>query len=437
MRPLSAADLDELVVALGESSDVESDAERIDLLAAMERVKGALSAAQARLTVDFKASQLAEQKASGVRRRDLGKGIAAQIGLARHVSPYRGSGLVGFAEALSDLPRTSAVLSRGEISEWKAMLLVREIVCLDDEQRRTVDRELAETLPGLSERQVEAEARRWAYRLDPVGFLDRTRKAESDRQVSLRPAPDTMTRLSALLPVAQGVAVYAALVRAADAGRATGDERGRGQLMADTLVQRVTGQATADQTPVEVQLVMTEDTLLDGNDEPAVLHGYGPMPAPHARHLLRSLDETTLAWVRRLVTDPVTGRLVALDTHRRLFRHSLRQAIVIRDQFCRTPWCGAPIRHLDHVGPSRQGGPTSAANGQGLCEACSYSKEAPGWAHVPHADEGAGASVTVTTPTGHSYLSRPPPLPGGRAAPPPGVVEIHHYHPPFTVEYAA
>ena len=36
--------------------------------------------------------------------------------------------------------------------------------------------------------------------------------AESQRRVSLRPAPDTMSQLSALLPVAQGVAVYAALV---------------------------------------------------------------------------------------------------------------------------------------------------------------------------------------------------------------------------------
>ena len=50
-----------------------------------------------------------------------------------------------------------------------------------------------------------------------------------------------MTYLTGLLPVAQGVAVHAALTRAADTLRATGDPRTRGQIMADTLVARVTG----------------------------------------------------------------------------------------------------------------------------------------------------------------------------------------------------
>jgi hypothetical protein len=40
--------------------------------------------------------------------------------------------------------------------------------------------------------------------------------------------------------VAQGVGVYAALKRATDS---TFDDRSRGQVMADTLVQRVTGRA--------------------------------------------------------------------------------------------------------------------------------------------------------------------------------------------------
>ncbi len=35
--------------------------------------------------------------------------------------------------------------------------------------------------------------------------------------MTLRPAPDTMTNLTGLLPVTQGVAAYAALVTAADA----------------------------------------------------------------------------------------------------------------------------------------------------------------------------------------------------------------------------
>ena len=56
--------------------------------------------------------------------------------------------------------------------------------------------------------------------------VERHRKAVGDRRVSIRPAPDTMTYLTALLPVAHGVAVYAALTRHADTAKATGDARG-------------------------------------------------------------------------------------------------------------------------------------------------------------------------------------------------------------------
>ena len=73
-----------------------------------------------------------------------------------------------------------------------------------------------------------------AYRLDPESFVTRRRRAEADRNVTLRPAPDTMTWLTALLPVKEGVGVLAALTRTADTARATGDPRTKGQVMADT-----------------------------------------------------------------------------------------------------------------------------------------------------------------------------------------------------------
>jgi hypothetical protein len=57
-------------------------------------------------------------------------------------------------------------------------------------------------------------------------------------------------------------------------------------------------------------------------------------------------------------------------------------------------------------------GPTSAGNGQGLCEACNYAKEAIGWQARPR--PGPRHTVEVVTPTGHSYLSVAPRLPGSR-----------------------
>lgn len=97
-----------------------------------------------------------------------------------------------------------------------------------------------------------------------------------------------------------------------------------------------------------------------------------------------------------------------MDSKARVFPRPLADFIELRDQRCRTPWCDAPIRHADHVVAHDDGGPTSAANGQGLCESCNYAKEAFGWAARPH--PGPGHEVETTTPTGHTYRSRAPAL---------------------------
>src|SRR5580704_5232653 len=83
----------------------------------------------------------------------------------------------------------------------------------------------------------------------------------------------------------------------------------------------------------------------------------------------------------------------------------------LRDQVCTTPYCEAPIRHADHIDPAAHGGRTSLQNGQSLCEACNYAKQAAGWTTQRDRD----GTITVTTPTGHTYTSRAPDLPRTRA----------------------
>jgi hypothetical protein len=109
-----------------------------------------------------------------------------------------------------EMPHTLAALTEGRLSEWRATLLVRETACLSREDRARVDEELVADparLAGLGDRRVAAEARRLAYRLDPSAALARARKAETERRVTCRPAPDTMAYSTALLPVRDAVAV--------------------------------------------------------------------------------------------------------------------------------------------------------------------------------------------------------------------------------------
>ena len=111
---------------------------------------------------------------------------------------------------------------------------------------------------------------------------------------------------------------------------------------------------------------------------------------------------------------PGTGALIATETTASYFRHGLADLIDLRDHRCRTPFCNAPIRHHDHVTARADGGPTTLANGQGLCEACNYAKETPGFHHQAIPDPLAVTHITLTTPTGHQHHSRAPDPPTTR-----------------------
>ncbi|WP_078326500.1 HNH endonuclease [Mycobacteroides salmoniphilum] len=375
----------------------------IERIAELERVKASAAAEQAHAAVLLDCARREDEAANGVPRRRQGAGVATEIALARQDSPARGGRHLGFAKALvNEMPHTLAALVCGALNEWRATILVRETAYLAVEDRQKIDVEICadpSRLRGMGDARLTAEAKRLAYRLDAEAVVRRARRAENERRVSIRPAPDTMTYLTALLPVKQGVAVYAALKRAADASM--DPVRGQGQIMADTLVERVTGVSSAEAVPLGVNITISDEALLGGGVEPAMIAGHGPVPAAVARRLISDgVGAGAKVLVRRLYRRCGTGALVGAESRSRSFPKGLAELIDLRDQTCRTPYCDAPIRHHDHVVGSARGGATSFDNGQGLCERCNYVKESPGWRHT----------VVITTPTGSVYHSTAPPL---------------------------
>ncbi|MBB3603441.1 hypothetical protein FHT40_003102 [Mycolicibacterium sp. BK556] len=398
----------EIDLEAGESALVERIAE-------LERLKSAAAAAQARLTAALDASRRSAEAAAGVPAAKRGRGLAAEVALARRDSPGKGGRHLGFAKALVyEMPHTLAALECGVLSEWRATLVVRESACLDVEDRRRLDAELCSdiaTLEGVGDAALTADAKAIAYRLDPHAVVDRAAKAVEERTVTIRPAPDTMTYVTALLPMAQGVSVYAALKREADV---CCDGRSRGQVMTDTVVERVTGRPADEAVPVAVNVVISDQALLGAEQGAAVIAGYGSVPSAVAQKMVFDAvsDPRSRATLRRLYATPASGALVALESRSRLFPKGLADFIELRDRRCRTPYCDAPIRHRDHATPYRRGGDTSADNGQGLCEACNYAKEAAGWHVVTGVDENGTHAAEFITPTGAHYHSVAPPMPG-------------------------
>lgn len=397
----------------GESALVEG-------IAVLERLKAAAAARQARLAAALDLARRSAEAAAGVPAARRGRGVATEVALARRDSPARGSRHLGFAKALvHEMPHTLAALERGALSEWRATIVVRESACLDVEDRRRLDTELCADfggLDGMGDAAVAAAAKDIAYRLDPHAVVDRAARAQEDRTVTIRPAPDTMTYVTALLPVAQGVSVYAALKREADV---CCDGRSRGQVLADTFVERVTGRPAASAVPVAVNLVISDQALLGAANGAAVIAGYGPVPSAVAQNLIARAvsDPASVGTLRRLYATPASGALVAMESRSRLFPKALAEFIGLRDQRCRTPYCDAPLRHRDHARPHRRGGRTSAENGLGMCAGCNYTKEAPGWTVCTESDEKSRHAAQFTTPTGAHHHSLAPPAPGTPRSP--------------------
>jgi hypothetical protein len=311
-------------------------------------------------------------------------------------------------------------------------MVARETSCLSAEDRACVDEQLCAdptVVAGLSPRQLTNRLHKWAADLDPAAVAKRRARAEADRHVSMRPAPDVMAWLGVLLSIKSGVAVPATLHREARRAKAAGDPRSIGQLMADILVQRVvhpgladtatmgaeitwaaaaiptldgTVPATTSTVPVLVNLIVRDDVLLGDRDGTGWVDGHGPVPGDLIRQWIADNAESGVdTFVRRLYEQPSTGALVAMDSRSELFQGRLAEFIRLRDRVCRC--CGAPIRHIDHIQARARGGPTTADNGQGLCELCNYAKQADGWSHrvVP----GPRHTVEITTPTGHTYTT--------------------------------
>ena len=367
-----------LASSSGEAGTVlATDRECVDRLEVLERLKSACAAAQARITDDL------DQRARSRPVAPTDHGLGAQVGLARRESPHRGRTHLRLARALvHDLPRTLAALERGDLDEHSAQIIADETRDLSRDDRRRADAELAAgcggTFDGLGGVKLREAVRAIALRLDERTAVRRRARALRGRRVTGRLLEDGTAQVTAVVADWQYAAVMASLSEAADSARAAGDERTRGQVLADTAVARLTGQVTAQTPPVALNVVVSAETLLGDDGTPAHVDGVGPVPASVTRRLVATSPEVRSS-IRRLFACPSTG--------------------------------GAPVRHVDHPVPRRAGGPSTALNGQGLCEACNYAKESPGWRQRPVSGPVDPHTVEITTPTGHTYRSRAPGLP--------------------------
>ncbi|WP_226350572.1 HNH endonuclease signature motif containing protein [Pseudonocardia sp. ICBG601] len=396
--------------ALSADTCAWSESELVDQIQEIEALQASLAALQSTRIRAFARSHV-ENGPADLDPEKLHRSVVAQIQLACRVSTAEARTRAANARDLhSGLDWIRGLHRAGELSAAKVSAIAVECRDLNTTQRARVDSRLAAvrdlTRYGIG--RLRAMTRRLVAEIAPDRFRARVHAAKAERRVTLRPAPDAMSYLTAYVPVEQGAACLAALQKAfveiqIDPEPLT---RTRGQVLADTLVERVTGQATATAVNLEVQVTVPIQALLDPTSPlPAEIPGFGPVPAD-----LLATPEGTKS-LRRLLTDQ--GIVIGGDSRKRTFTGLLATLVKARaGNQCTEPYCDAPVRHLDHIHRDADGGRTELDNGRGVCEFHNHVREQPGW-QVFRAPDGI---VVTVTPTGHRYCGPAPPLP---PAPPP------------------
>lgn len=430
-----------------------SDAELIDRIAVAEQVMASVQALQLRDVHAFvEARRAADRALAGVGASLVGRTTPMEVACARGVAPTTAAHQIEVAAALvEDHPRLLSCLAAGRVSLAAVRKVVEETVVLEPELRRQVDANLADLVAEqrMTPAKLAGAAVRQVIGADPAAAMRRCERARKDRSVSIFDKRDGTATLWARLTAEQALAGHQALDRDARSLRQAGDERSLADLRCDLLVERLTAPGGVGRRRrrlsrrqratrrVELQVVMAASTLLGVDDAPATLRGYGALPAELALRIADGPDTQ----LRRLICDPVDGRLLTMDSRTRCYSGLLRQLVVWRDQVCRGCGCDAPVADVDHLLEHQRGGPTTASNGQGLSRGCHVSRHHPGVLvspeHMPAeqmpdahmavehqtdaAEPGtrcltqlrlAAPTLVWTMPTGHTYRSLPPPVLG-------------------------
>ncbi len=340
------------------------------------------------------------------RHRDGARSVTQEVAFALSLVDNHAGAMVAAAEALTTrLPRTLSLMDQGKVGGFGAMKVAAATAWLSDANALAADALLEDRLPDKNSGQIRKAASHAALTVDREGAAHRTERHREGRRLAVRHGETGVASIEVEDgPVEKVTAAYTRIDREARALK-TGDEtRTLDQLRADIALDLLLGGQGGKTERAEVFLYMDLFTYLGVNDDPAELAGHGHLPAALAREIATGPNTV----LRRIITDPLSGQV--LDLGRDRYRPTAGQGefVRVRDRECRRPGCHRPAQacDLDHSVPWEHGGHTDAADLIDLCRRDHRLKDEPGWTYHLASD----GTLTITTPTGQSYDSTPPPL---------------------------
>ncbi len=353
--------------------------------------------------------------------------LVAEVGAAVRVPEGTVGVMVSDAETLAtSLPLTLAALQAGEITGRHAHVMVAQCSTIPLEAHAQFEEALLPVAGRLTVAQFTQRARVFRERVHPDSPRKRHVEALDRRGVWVDPAADGMAQLSVLLPAADAIAIDDKLDQIARSQRGPDEPRTHAQRRCDAAIALLLdpeGDLARVAQRIRPQVILTVPalSLLGHTEEPAELHGYGPIDPVTARRLTADAPSVT-----RWLTDPVTGRV--LDVGRENYRipTELRLALTIEDETCRFPGCRRRAQRceLDHVHAWAHGGETSHANLASLCSKHHHLKHESDWTVEALSDR----ELRWTSPIGRVHITEPanpahppwperPPTPGVEPSP--------------------
>ncbi|AUZ34694.1 endonuclease [Arthrobacter sp. PGP41] len=358
----------------------------------------------------------------GMPAQALEMSIAAEISCVMAIGSRAAGSFLAAAHALTkELPLTLSALQAGTISWQHATVMVDEAATLDPAGAAALEAHFldpdtprpatAAPIGEMPAYRFKARARTWRERHHADSIEKRHARGMADRRVEYRPDQDGMAWLAAYLPADQASAVWNRLTAISRGMQGPDEARTLTQLRADTFTEAVlnAGLLTSGNTSggsgtasprAEVLVTVPVFSLLGLTGEPAMLDGYGPIPASMARDLVAGGANSFY----RVLVDPRDG--APLEIGRTSYRVSkaMRNWLRLRDGKCPFPGCSnnSLDNEADHLLAWHNGGTTGVSNLGQPCPKHHKLRHTSGWKPTP-------ATKTEppgwTSPTGRHYKS--------------------------------
>src|SRR5699024_366193 len=125
---------------LAQRAPVTDEASAIDQIRLLNQHQGMVEAAQALAATELETMRLEREAREKVPKSQRGKGLGAEIALARRETPARGKRFLEMARALAkDMPHNREALTQGQIREEHDQAIVKETYVLSFNHRYTGD----------------------------------------------------------------------------------------------------------------------------------------------------------------------------------------------------------------------------------------------------------------------------------------------------------